>query len=474
MKIKPVLHTRWRWELALFGSILICVGVLVVSELGHLRLQRGYSLAVREMRASGWLGELQGYLNDAEAGQRGFLLTRRDGYLESYRQAMPKVARLTGQLSEYYKGLGDPGAQLEFSGLITLIGEKNSEMDTTITLVREGRANTAREIMLTDIGKEKMDLIRLRVAGLQQREQQRTATLVGSWEFSRNLSRFSVALVTVLNIVLLVVLFHRLRTEWEEQRLRQQSLLDEQQRLDRLVQQRTRQIAMLASHIQQVSENEKTLIARELHDELGAILTATKMDVAWVRQQLKEGMPPLLSEKLARALKNLDHGVQAKRRIIENLRPSTLTTFGLVMALREHAEQAAERNDWALDLVLPDEPWTLPDDVSIALFRIAQESLTNAAKYAQAKNVRLHLWLEAGQVNLHVQDDGRGFATADVRPKAHGLAGMRQRMEGLGGMLEVRSAPGQGTKVQASLPLAAADVVQDADPEESVSAQSHG
>jgi signal transduction histidine kinase len=190
-----------------------------------------------------------------------------------------------------------------------------------------------------------------------------------------------------------------------------------------------------------------------LHDELGAILTATKMDVAWVRQQLKDGMPPLLSEKLARALKNLDHGVQAKRRIIENLRPSTLTTFGLVMALREHAEQAAERNDWVLDLNLPDEPWTLPDDVSIALFRIAQESLTNAAKYAQAKNVRLRLWLQAGQVRLRVEDDGRGFATTDVRPRAHGLAGMRQRMQGLGGTLEVRSTPGRGTTVYASLPL---------------------
>ena len=459
--MKAFLRARWRWELALLGSMLICLGVLGVSELGHLRLQQGYGLAAREINASARMGELLGHLSDAEAGQRGFLLTRRDSYLESYRTALPKVAQLAGDLSVYFRQYGDAVAQREFSGLLSLLGERTSEMDLTINLVRQGRADTAQEITRSDIGKEKMDLIRTRVGVLQKREQERAAARVRSWEFDRNLSRFSVALVSALNIVLLAVLFRWLRRDWAEQKRSQASLLEQQGRLDKLVQERTTQLEMLATHIQQVSENEKTLIARELHDELGAILTATKMDVAWVRQRLQPEQEAMAG-KLARALRNLDQGVQAKRRIIENLRPTTLTTFGLVVALREHAEQAAEQNGWRLLLDLPTDAWTLPENASIALFRIAQEALTNAAKYAGANHVRVSLLCVADRVYLTIEDDGRGFVAADARPKSHGLAGMRQRVMGLDGTLEIRSEPGQGTVVRASLPLRPAPVSAEA------------
>jgi signal transduction histidine kinase len=126
--------------------------------------------------------------------------------------------------------------------------------------------------------------------------------------------------------------------------------------------------------------------------------------------------------------------------------------------LREHAEQVAEQNGWALHLDLPDEEWKLPEDASIALFRIAQEALTNAAKYAAAKNIRVLLAEEAdreerGSVRLLVEDDGRGFHPADARPRSHGLAGKRPRMMGLNGTLDVISEPGRGTRVRATLPV---------------------
>ncbi|MDB5803408.1 MAG: Histidine kinase [Betaproteobacteria bacterium] len=458
MKTRNGGRAHWPWEMALLGSIMICVGMLVVSELGHMRLQTGYNLALREMRAAARLQELLGYITDAEAGQRGFLLTRRETYLESYKAVLPKVARLEGELHEYFEAEDDPLAQQDFRALEVLIGQKASEMALTIGLVREGRSDTAREITGSDIGKEKMDLIRMKIAGLQQAGRERTTRLIGTWEFNRNLSRFSVAMVSVLNIVLLVLLFRWLRRDRDAEAREQQGLREEQGRLDRLVQQRTAQLDMLATHIQRVSENEKTMIARELHDELGSILTASKMDVAWVRQHLGAEQGPL-ADKLMRALKNLDQAVQAKRRIVENLRPTTLTTLGLVVALREHVEQATEQNGWQLQLDLPDERWKLPEDASIALFRIAQESLNNAAKYAAAKNIRVRLEEEAGRVCLLVEDDGRGFRPEDARPRSHGLAGMRQRMMGLSGSLEVVSQPGQGTQVRATLPLAAVPAV---------------
>ena len=176
------------------------------------------------------------------------------------------------------------------------------------------------------------------------------------------------------------------------------------------------------------------------------------MDVTWVRRHLTQEQSGL-SEKLGRALKNLDHGVQAKRRIVENLRPSTLTAFGLVVAIRDLAEQMQATAGWALELELPEENVTLSDEASIALYRIAQESLTNVAKYAKAQTVWLHLRYTDDMALLEIKDDGVGFDTRDIRPKAHGLAGMRQRLVGLGGKLEIRSAPGDGTRVFARVLL---------------------
>jgi signal transduction histidine kinase len=456
-------RVRWRWEATLATSILICIAVLVTSEFGHVRLQAGYSAAVAEMRASAKLGDLLGYLTDAETGQRGFLLTQRDSYLESYKTVQPKIDSLTNELTTYFAHAEDPRTPRDFAEVVTLIGQKMSEVALTINLVRQGRADTAREIIGSDIGKEKMDLIRVRIAALQQRERARTAGMIGTWEFDRNLSRFGVALVTALNIVLLVVLFRWLRRDWETEKRKRQYLLDEQARLDRLVNERAAQLEMLATHIQQVSENEKSALARELHDELGAILTASKMDVAWVRQHLDPAQKQL-GEKLARALRNLDQGVQAKRRIIENLRPTTLTSFGLAVALGEYADQVREQNGWQLDLDLPEDEMHLPEDASIALFRITQEALNNAAKYASAKKISIRLERGDKHAVLVIADDGIGFSSADVRPKSHGLAGMRQRMMGLSGSLEVKSEPGHGTVVRAVMPLPEAPAAQAVDP----------
>ena len=256
--------------------------------------------------------------------------------------------------------------------------------------------------------------------------------------------------MTVLNIVLLALLFNRLRHDRGEEERRQAQL-------DQLVAERTAQLEILASHLQQVSEAEKSRIARELHDQLGAILTASKMDMSWVRQHLAADQA-VLGEKLSRALKNLDQGVQIKRSIIENLVPSTLRTFGLVVALRELAENMQASAGWVLDLDLPEDDSTFSENASIALFRIAQESINNAAKYASAKTLRVALSCEDDFVMLEIRDDGAGFNLRTMRPKSHGLAGMRQRMIGLGGALQIDSRPGNGTRIRARLPRAGAAV----------------
>ncbi len=231
-----------------------------------------------------------------------------------------------------------------------------------------------------------------------------------------------------------------------------QNVTEAQQALERAVRERTAQLETLASHLQDVSETEKSRLARELHDELGAILTASRMDIAWVKGKLSAADAPL-AEKLERAIKHLDQGIQAKRRIIEDLRPTTLVTFGLTTAVQEYAEQVREQAGWELQLDLPDTDPQLPESDTIALFRILQESLTNVSKSACASRVRISFTCDSNAAKLEVEDNGIGFRPGDARPNAHGLLGIRQRINARGGSLEVRSEPGQGTLVCAVMPV---------------------
>ncbi|MGH8663492.1 MAG: sensor histidine kinase, partial [Burkholderiales bacterium] len=265
------------------------------------------------------------------------------------------------------------------------------------------------------------------------------------WHASLALSRLGIALVAALNVMLVVALFFGLKRDWRVANERQDLL-------NRRVRERTRQLDSLASRLQEAAEAERSALARELHDELGALLTASKMDIAWIRGRLGEEHAAL-HQKLARVIQHLDQGIVAKRRIVEGLRPSTLSTFGLATAARELTEQVAERAGWDVEMELPEIEPQLPEDVEIALFRVLQESLTNATKYAQATRVRVRLGCEPLQCRLEVEDNGRGFRAGEMRSGAQGLFGMRQRTEARGGSLHVLSAPGSGTLIRALLPV---------------------
>jgi signal transduction histidine kinase len=216
---------------------------------------------------------------------------------------------------------------------------------------------------------------------------------------------------------------------------------------------RISQLETLAFHLQDVSESEKTRLARDLHDALGSLLTAIKMDMAWVRGQLSADQTALI-DKLERAMKNLDQAIQKKRQIIEELRPTTLSNFGLVTAARELAEQEASRAGWELRIDMPEEDSNLTDDIKIALYRTLQEALTNAARHAKATRVRVGLAFEASACKLEIEDNGAGFSERDTQPNAYGLLEMRQRLAGRGGKLEIISKAGRGTLLRVSLPYA--------------------
>lgn len=209
--------------------------------------------------------------------------------------------------------------------------------------------------------------------------------------------------------------------------------------------------AQLAAWLQRTREAERAALARELHDELGAILTAARLDVAWIAAQ-PACHEPEIAQRLDALRRVLAQGIELKRRIVEDLHPTVLTHLGLVPALEQLV--ATNRPRFAGRIVASlDASVSVTGEPALALYRIVQEALTNVHKYAGASTVRVTLRRVRGRVELSVDDDGAGFDPAAVGCDRHGLAGMRHRMLAVGGRLELDAAPGAGTSIRATLPV---------------------
>ena len=211
-------------------------------------------------------------------------------------------------------------------------------------------------------------------------------------------------------------------------------------------------LAVFAAEASAIREQEKTRIARELHDELAQSLTALKMDAIWVRDNLAAD-PAAAAGKLAGMLAMLDESVAATRRIAADLRPLLLDDLGLVPAIEWLAQNFAQRTGVPCALKL-DEALELREPYATGVFRMVQESLANVAKHARASKVEIGVASDGHEVTLWVQDDGAGFrADAPRKPNSLGLVGLRERAQLLKGTVDIHSAPGRGTRVEARIPV---------------------
>jgi PAS domain S-box-containing protein len=209
----------------------------------------------------------------------------------------------------------------------------------------------------------------------------------------------------------------------------------------------------LSARILEAREEEKTMLARELHDELGQLLTLLKMDLAWLRERLPDGEPAARARGMTEAL---DRTVTSVRRIAADLRPLMLDDLGLGDAAGWLVEDFSRRSGVACSLEKPPEGRLdgVERSVATALYRALQESLTNIARHAGAKHAWILLGVEDGVVRLEVEDDGRGIAAdALASTRSLGLKGMRERVAYLGGTVEVGRAVRGGTRVRVRVPL---------------------
>jgi signal transduction histidine kinase len=221
--------------------------------------------------------------------------------------------------------------------------------------------------------------------------------------------------------------------------------------LDRLVESRTLELSSLSNHLHSLAEKQKSELARTLHDELGGLLTAAKMDLSWLQSRIDS---PAFQERLAQLGSVLDEAMSLKRRVVEDLRPSLLDHFGLPTALRAYADSACAKAGLRTDISVPEDAGAIPKDIAIALFRIVQEGLSNIIRHANAQQVRLTFTSDGTSYAFTLRDDGHGFDVKVAGGRvSHGIVGMQQRVRALGGRFALESIQGEGSTLSVAVPV---------------------
>ncbi len=212
-----------------------------------------------------------------------------------------------------------------------------------------------------------------------------------------------------------------------------------------------KQLQALAGRLQQAREEERKNVARELHDQIGQILTAIKMDSAWMMRQVPDSESDL-RKRLTESVKLADEGVRSLRRICSGLRPGILDDLGLAAAIEWQAKEFASRTGILCQVSVPPGELQLDGDRATAVFRIFQECLTNVSRHAEARSVLGSLSRKNEILLLVVEDDGKGFSESEGAGSL-GILGMKERAQVFGGNVQVSSSPGKGTKVTVHIPL---------------------
>jgi signal transduction histidine kinase len=440
-----------RWQRSAFVLPLAALAALLALVINESSYQRsmtaleslGERAAARQRINAVWRG-----LIDVETGQRGYLLTSREEYLQPYRDSIGAARESLAWLERYYQG--DAVAEPTVEEIKANAAGKLSELASTIELHTQGRQDAWRELILSGVGKEQMDRIRAASERLLALESERVRIEREQVFGMLRLSRIGVATMVALSLLALTMFLRQSATFDAAQRRHAAELQVERDHLEAEVTHRTTELTRLAEDLQTAREDERGRVARELHDELGALLTAAKLDAARLKRSLTEVHNAEIDERLAHLTGTLNDGIGLKRRIIEDLRPSSLSNLGLKAAVEILATELGQRAELKIGTDI--EPFQLDEAAEITLYRMVQESLTNVAKYAQASEVNVRMVREGDQIIATVRDNGKGFDAGRMRGTSQGLVGMRYRVQARGGHLQVRSAPGQGTTVSAVIP----------------------
>ncbi|MEN9889789.1 MAG: hypothetical protein RLY78_84 [Pseudomonadota bacterium] len=388
-------------------------------------------------------------LSTLESSQRGYLLTGHRDYLLPYEAAVAALPVHERSLRDWLVAGDLEEALPQWQALVDCAAARVAETREVLRLHDSGEPARARELVMTGIGRDQMDAARQAADALLQSLNLHIRERLDGIQRTFVFGRAGVAAL-VLASLLALALFLRVARRYDLAReAQQQQLQQERDSLETQVVDRTAELTELARHLETTREDERARIARDLHDELGALLTAAKLDVARIRPGLQQQAPQLLP-RLNHLIEQLNAGIALKRRIIEDLRPSTLENLGLQPALEICCSEAAAR--MALPVTLDFSPVRLGRGAELTVYRMVQESLNNIAKHAQARSVRVSVRADGEQAEVCIRDDGCGFDPSRLPRATHGLLGMRYRVAAERGTLHIDSRPGAGTTMTARLP----------------------
>ena len=414
---------------------------IIVNEVAYKNtvdaLHAGTSMTDVRIAAAGVLQ----LLTDAETGQRGYLLTGRREFLSPLEAAKLEVPRMRLAISSFLEASG-PDGHAEALRMDEDIREALTEIEKTVALELSGEHQAALHIVEAGLGKRRMDDIRV-IFGtslISAASRQKVSGL--SIDDALWINRIAVTILTLLGAIALSFYVRHLRLFDQEREARQQDLRAQ-------VRERTGELRELAKNLLTAREDEKAHLARELHDELGGLMTSAKFDVARMRGRLSAD--PAMMERLNQINKRLNEGIALKRRMVEDLRPSSLSTMGLTVSLSNLCTDVSEQ--LGIPIFTEFDEITLTPDQQLAIYRLVQEALTNVSKYAKATRGVVSVKVEPEGVRVRIEDDGIGFDLTQIKLATHGIAGMRFRIETLDGSMLVESTPGTGTKLEATLPI---------------------
>ena len=453
MVVTPLSTTRARWLrssvkfipgviwLPYIAVALLFAGAMAVHEWSTGAVRSGGERIVELVKVERDFGGLWAAVVAVEAAQRGYTITHDSDFLETFYPASHVIGQSVSALQSRERA--DAAYQNLVATLEVLASRKIAFCEKIIDLERTGRHERAVKLIETGEGKIIMDAFRrvtdealvwtsgrLRAASEAQ---------------SDNIRRSQIASIAIgfVATTLLVLLLRSMIRQGARQAARRQEL-------EALVKERTRDLFQLATHLQNVQEREKADLARNLHDELGGLMTAARMDLTWVQ----DAAPPsdaALKQKLSEIAAILDEAMGIKRRVVEGLRPALLEHFGPKIAVSTYVEENCLRAGITSHVEIDDDFDQASADIAVGLFRVIQESLTNTMRHASAQRFDLQLVREGEHYRVTISDDGRGLPR-NRRQGAHGLVGLRHRVLALGGIVDIHSDPGYGVRISIQVP----------------------
>ncbi len=477
-----MIPTANAWRAAALVLLIALFGLALSLELEHAQQRSTSRVASESQQRQRLLAELSATLAQAEAAQRSFLLNRASTEIRSYQAARAHVEPTLGRYAELLHAQAGAAAAPQRQALArlrTLIATRLGELDSAFNVpsqtissaptpppsaatsdaIRSAappvstsaqsaasapRPTSPHPASASSPTQSTALQISHSIAGLSVSERTLSTEADRQGAHLQALTQGEIAALLAISIALLGLGATLL--------LRPQAVATERASGKDESARRINELAALSRRLQQVTEKEKAQLARSLHDELGGLLIAVKMDTSWLHKRWSNPTEEV-EARWERVFKVLDEGVDFKRRVVENLRPTLLDNMGLLAALRWVTQDTCARAGLSYTEGYPEDEPLLAEEVSILAFRLVQEALTNVVKHAHATDVRIEIGNSDRQLTVLVEDNGVGIEHHPSSSTAvHGLALMQLRVTSLGGTLETSSGERGGTVVQARLP----------------------